>query len=118
MLNPLIDPKDMTEKQIYDKMEKIQKRIAIAGNYGLSYQIVDQLRNSLAVYQFELYNRSIKVEDLGQRGEAWNMDAYVEELRNEKAGKEVIAPRWQSIAEDELSSDDDESWDPDFGDEY
>lgn len=115
--HPLMkDIESLSEKDIIEKMGKVQQRLGTAARFGMNQQIIDQLRMTMLAYQAELISRSEKVEQLGDRGCAWDMDKYVEENRNEKVEEQDDTPRWQSFTYDERGSDSDEQWNPNFDD--
>ena len=115
MFHPLMpDLSKMSEKELIEKMGKVQQQLSTAARFGMNQQIVDQLRMTMLAYQAELASRMEKVEELGDRGCAWDMDKYVEENRNEKVEEQDDTPRWQSFTYDESGNNGDEQWSPNF----
>ena len=103
MFHPLMpDLSKMSEKELIEKMGKVQQRIAIAANFGMNQQIIDQLRMTMLMYQSEIVDRVETVELMSETGCCWDMDKYVEENRNEKVEEQDDTPRWQSFANDDF----------------
>ena len=106
MFHPLMNNiESLSEKELIEKITKVQQRLSIAANYGMNQQIIDQLRMTMLVYQDEIIRRTETVEQFGDRGCTWDMDKYVEENRNEKIEEQDASPRWQSFTYDELGDE-------------
>lgn len=103
MFHPLMpDLPKLSEKELIEKMGKVQQRIATASNFGMNQQIIDQLRMTMLMYQSEIADRVDTIDMYGDTGCVWDMDKYVEENRNDKVEEQDDTPRWQSFAFDEF----------------
>ncbi len=60
MFNFAINMAEMTDEDIFAKMEQANSKIMKAYNAGASSQVIQQMQAIVQSYQFELYDRSLR----------------------------------------------------------